>query len=97
MKKDFMHSKIKPGDIYEACNCHPVLCTEVSYKDDQIFGISLIDGHVGNGCSLHSCGVIKLTVDQAMKIKTKGPAEIWKKDFRPKDMWWKKQKRSKST
>ena len=81
--------RFKPGDIYEACNCHPVLCTEVSYKLNCISGISLIDGHYGNGCSLTHCGVRKLTLKQALKIKTEGPEEIWAKNFPPKQKWWK--------
>ena len=33
---------IKPGDIYEDCTYHPVLCT---WRDgDEVAGISLIDG-----------------------------------------------------
>ncbi|MDP9123426.1 MAG: hypothetical protein M3N82_02320 [Pseudomonadota bacterium] len=36
--------RLSPGDLYEDCSFHPVVCVEVDYDRDEIFGISLIDG-----------------------------------------------------
>jgi len=59
---------INPGDIYEDCAYHPVLCT---WRDgDEVAGISLIDGSRPRSCSLTHCGVVKLdlaAVDQAVE------------------------------
>jgi len=42
--------QIKPGDIYEDCSFHPVLCT---FNDgDEIQGISLIDATAPRACSI---------------------------------------------
>ena len=37
---------ISVGDIYEDCSCHPVLCVSLDYEQDDISGISLIDGPI---------------------------------------------------
>ena len=66
---------LSPGDIYEDCFYHPVLCVGVDYEDDEIWGISLIDGSQPRSCSLAFCGVRKLTVEEAWKIKTSGPLD----------------------
>lgn len=68
---------IKVGDIYEDCAYHPVLCTSVKGEDEtnaSVTGISLIDGSYGRTCSIPGCGVKKLTVAQAVKIKENWPA-----------------------
>lgn len=44
MVRAFRHLHLRPGDIYESCGFHPVLCLGVDYKQDDIWGISLIDG-----------------------------------------------------
>lgn len=59
--------QIKPGDIYEDCNYHPVLCTENNEGD--LFGVSLIDGTGPRGCSMFHCGVVKMTVAEALERK----------------------------
>jgi hypothetical protein len=56
------------GDIYEDCACHPVLCTAVDYENDDISGISLVDGSYPRSCSLRHCGVRKLTVLNSVEI-----------------------------
>ena len=58
-----------PGDIYEDCADHPCLCIGIDVDDDNIWGISLIDGSYPRSCSLDHCGVRKLTVEQAWEIK----------------------------
>lgn len=66
------HLAIKPGDIYEDCFYHPVLCVGADYKNDTIWGISLIDGSQPRSCSVLFCGVRKLSVDEAWEIKRFG-------------------------
>lgn len=65
--------RLKVGDIYESCFYHPVLCLGVDYKEDLIWGVSLIDGTYPRACSLVFCGIRKLTPKQAWKIRTHGP------------------------
>ncbi|SEU33587.1 hypothetical protein [Nonomuraea wenchangensis] len=66
--------RISPGDIYEDCSFHPVLCT---FNDgDQIEGISLIDASMPRACSLAFCGVIKLSIDDVVAARTDWPAYV---------------------
>jgi len=58
------------GDLYEDCAYHPVLCTHVSYEDDEIFGISLVDGSAPRGCSLEHCAVRKIDMEEALRLRT---------------------------
>lgn len=51
--------RIRPGDIYEDCSYHPVLCTENDRGD--LAGISLIDGSGPRCCSMFHCGTVKMT------------------------------------
>ncbi len=67
---------LSPGDIYEDCSYHPVLCVFIDYDHDSIEEISLIDGSYPRSCSLLSCGVRKLTVEEAWRIKKSGPDDI---------------------
>ena len=67
--------RLKPGDIYESCSYHPVLCLGIDYKDDSIWGVSLIDGSFPGSCSLLHCGIRKLTPKQAWSIKRNGPED----------------------
>ena len=64
---------LKPGDIYEDCFYHPCLCVFVSLEDDEIQGISLVDGTYPRSCSVEHCGVRKLTVDEAWRWRVAGP------------------------
>jgi hypothetical protein len=59
----------RPGDIYEDCAHHPCLCVEVDEAQDDIWGISLIDGSQPRSCSLRHCGIRKLNVAEAWAIK----------------------------
>ena len=60
-------SEINPGDIYEDCAFHPVLCT---HNDGEvIMGISLIDATSPRTCDLKHCGVIKLAIDDVIAAR----------------------------
>lgn len=62
-------ARFAPGDIYEDCSSHPCLCIGVSEEEDEIWGVSLIDGSYPRSCSLQHCSIEKLTVDQAWMRK----------------------------
>lgn len=62
-----------PGDLYEDCAGHPCLCVGINVADDDIWGISLIDGSSPRSCSLANCGVRKLGVEEAWVIKQRYP------------------------
>lgn len=47
---------ILPGDLYENCNYHPMVCVENNYGD--IYGVSMIDGSI-LGCSTFHCGPVR--------------------------------------
>lgn len=80
---------LAPGDIYEDCAFHPVLCVKVDEEEDEISGISLIDGSWPRSCSLGHCGVRKLTVEEAWRWKLQGPADIPEDvELRPEQKWW---------
>lgn len=76
--RDSSPEDIKPGDIYEDCAYHPVLCT---WRDgDEVAGISLIDGSRPRMCSLSHCGVVKLdiaTVDKAVERSRASSTSTW--------------------
>lgn len=55
-----MKSKIKIGDIYEDCAFHLIWCTGIDTTNDDIYGISLFNGHERH-CSINHCGARKLT------------------------------------
>jgi len=67
---DVPPEEIAPGDIYEDCNYHPVLC--VARDGDEIRGISLIDGSQPRACSLGHCGVVKLEIADVIKSDESG-------------------------
>ena len=80
---------LSPGDIYEDCAFHPVVCVEVNYETDDIWGVSLIDGSYPRSCSLRHCGIRKLTIEEAWKIKTSGPITQEDRDRVAIDKrWW---------
>lgn len=60
-------ARIKPGDIYEDCAYHPVLC--LHNDGDAVRGVSLIDGTWPRSCSLDHCGVVKLPVDDVIAAR----------------------------
>lgn len=89
MNRAFKQLALKPGDIYESCSHHPVLCLGVNYKQDEIWGISLIDGAHPMSCSLVHCGIRKLTPRQAWEIKAHGPSGSEAKASIPAaKRWW---------
>lgn len=80
---------LKPGDIYESCSLHPVLCLGVDYKEDLIWGVSLIAGTHPISCSLVHCGVRKLTPKAAWRIKMRGPEDAEsRKQVAKEKRWW---------
>jgi hypothetical protein len=58
-----------PDDLYEDVFFHPCLCIGVSQDDDEIWGVSLIDGSYPRSCSLAHSAIRKLSTDQAWEIK----------------------------
>ena len=66
---------IDKGMIYEDCAFHPVLCVEV-HSDDSVSGISLIDGSYPRNCSLTSCGIVSLSVEEAVEIRKDFPSHV---------------------
>lgn len=69
MEDEVVVTEIRVGGIYEDCAYHPVVCTYASVGEDELRGISLIDGSGPRGCSLRHCGPELLTLDQAVWIK----------------------------
>jgi hypothetical protein len=63
---------ISPGEIYEDCAFHPVLCTR--NDGEEIEGISLIDGSFPRSCDLRHCGVVKLSVADVLIARANWPA-----------------------
>ena len=89
LRQAFRRLGIKPGDIYEDCSYHPVLCLGVDYKRDEIWGVSLVDGSYPRSCSLLQCGVRKLNPKQAWEIKAYGPLDLEVREgFSPENRWW---------
>jgi hypothetical protein len=65
---------INPGDIYEDCAFHPVLCT---HNDGEVVtGISLIDATTPRTCDLKYCGVIKLAIDDVIAARADWPGYL---------------------
>lgn len=62
---------ISPGDIYEDCAFHPVLCT---HNDGEVvMGISLIDASSPRTCDLKHCGVIRLSISDVITARADWP------------------------
>ncbi len=59
------------GDLYESCGGHPVLCTDAEEGDPHggLYGISLVDGSEGHGCSKSACAPRRLTLKQALALR----------------------------
>ncbi|MFC1827765.1 hypothetical protein ACFLZQ_07550 [Thermodesulfobacteriota bacterium] len=78
---------IKPGDIYEDCSFHPCLWTATNGQ--EVWGISLINGSYPRSCDINICGVRKLSVEEALLWKTKGPQNLPDNMGIPnKKRWW---------
>ena len=81
--------RLRPGDIYEDCAFHPVLCLGVNYRTDEIWGVSLVDGTFPRSCSLIHCGIRKLTPTQAWLLKRSGPSNAKARaTISPDRQWW---------
>jgi hypothetical protein len=65
------YDQIKPGDIYEDCAFHPCLCISVNATEDELLGISLVDGSYPRACSIAHCGVLLLSIEEALERKLK--------------------------
>ncbi len=74
---------LEPGDFYEDCGYHPCLCIRVS--DEEIAGVSLVDGSYPRACDIRHCGVRKLTFEEAMRWKFWGPLD---KEVPYERQWW---------
>jgi len=73
----------QPGDIYEDCAFHPVLCYLVIRRrregspwwrllladDWDLCGISLLDGSRPRTCSVKHCAPQRITLDQALSMR----------------------------
>lgn len=76
---------LSPGDYYEDCAFHPCVCMRVDSEDDEIQGISLVDGSFPRSCSGRHCGVRKLSFAEALHWRFFGPAD----QTIPSDKrWW---------
>jgi hypothetical protein len=78
-------SDLRPGDFYEDCAYHPCVCVAVDPEDDEIRGISLVDGSFPRACSGQHCGVRQLTFEEAVRWKLQGPADV---DVESTKRWW---------
>lgn len=78
---------LAPGGFYEDCAYHPCLTMAVDGDEDDIWGISLVDGSWPRSCSLRMCGVVSLTIEQAWRWKLRGPDETIE-ELPAKRRWW---------
>jgi len=74
---------IKAGDYYEDCAYHPCLCIRVD--DDEVSGISLIDGLYPRSCSVFGCAIRKLSRKESQEWKFHGPSDI---ELEKEHQWW---------
>jgi hypothetical protein len=66
--------ELKPGDFYEDCAYHPCLCTGTGMG--MVEGISLADGSHPRQCGVPQCDVRKLTFEEAIQWRFRGPPDI---------------------
>ena len=79
--------KIFPGDFYEDCRYHPMVCLE--NDAGSLTGISLIDGSM-QCCDEWACAKA-ITLEEAVKHKLLGPfgkTSKYYKDWEDKQKWW---------
>ncbi len=62
-----MTAELLPGDLYMDCDYHPVICTESD--QDDVSGISLLDGSVPHSCSLEHCNVKRIAIHDAINLR----------------------------
>jgi hypothetical protein len=53
--------------------------------DDEVAGISHVDGSMDRCCSVRHCGVRRLTYDEAVEWKLYGPRDV---ELPPEGGWW---------
>ncbi|MBC8427330.1 MAG: hypothetical protein H8D97_00415 [Proteobacteria bacterium] len=70
--KDVSKVDLFPGDFYEDCRYHPMLCISLDRVDGELIGLSLIDSKFRR-CSYYHCGIQKLTPKQALYWRINGP------------------------
>jgi hypothetical protein len=66
---------LMPGEFYEDAFYHPCLCLRFSYEDDEVEGISLIDGSVPRCASVRHGFVRKLTFEEVAHYRFFGPLD----------------------
>jgi hypothetical protein len=70
------NDELRVGSIYEDCSYHPCLCTAVDISEDEVRGISLIDGSGPRSCSIKYCGPVPLNLEKALEAKRDFPAYL---------------------
>lgn len=65
---------LKPGDFYEDCAYHPCIC--IGTPMGMVEGISLVDGSFPRQCGIPQCGVRKLTFEEAVVWRMRGPPDV---------------------
>lgn len=86
-----IYKRIRVGDIYMDCFYHPCVTTEASILNDDICGISLINGTGPRNCSFRHCCVTKMNIPLAMELRKNWDlfnAPVIK--YMVKMGWWKK-------
>lgn len=67
--KPMIGKRIRVGDIYMDCAYHPCVAIKASVLEDVFEGISLINGTGPRGCSYRHCGVTKMRIPLAMRMR----------------------------
>lgn len=65
-------ARVAVGDFYEDCSYEPMVCLSVDYDEDDLTGVSLVNGRIGS-CSLRHCGVVRLSVREMVAIRGSWP------------------------
>jgi len=73
--KNYWQQYKAPGIVYHSCTLHPCYVESLDIDGDSIYGISLLDGSYGHGCSLRHCGVYMMKPDEIEQHKN-----AWEKD-----------------
>ncbi len=68
--------ELRVGGIYEDCSYHPCLCTALDRSEDELRGISLVDGSGPRSCSIKYCGAVPLKLEQVLEAKRDFPAYL---------------------
>ena len=66
---------LKAGDFYEDAFYHPCLCFYVNFDDDEVRGVSLIDGSWPRSASIAHGFVRKLSLAEVAHYKFFGPLD----------------------